>query len=137
MFIASVREGRYDPTSARCSAGSLGTWAIGIEEYFLLQDELESALADKLKSLNRHERLYVLETFFRRLPSWRQSDAWLIAEAVHTRLQAGDEEVRNAMKIASWKSTPQWWREEFAEALRVFVAVPEASSELTDDDIPL
>jgi len=66
---------------------------------------------------------------------------WVIGPAIHARLEAGDEAVRDAMKFVAWKSTPPSWKEEFSGPLEKFVAAPEPTITdedvaLTDDDVP-
>jgi uncharacterized protein (TIGR02391 family) len=68
MFVASIRQGRYDSRIKKCEGGAFGTWAAGIERHFSLKDELEAALAEKLSSESDRERQYVLEFFFGRFP---------------------------------------------------------------------
>lgn len=141
MFISSIKEGRSDSTLRECMAGAFGSWAGGIEIYFLLKDELERVLAEKLNSEAEEERSYILQFFFRRLATWCQPDAWRIVGAIHGRLEAGDRAVRDAMKSISWDSIPSWWKEEFSGALEKFVAAPEPTImdddvALTDDDVP-
>src|SRR6185437_9889440 len=141
MFISSIKEGTYDSTLGQCMAGAFGSWAGGIETYFLLKDELEKVLAEKLNSGVEEERSYVLQFFFGRLTVWLQMPEWVIGPAIHARLEAGDEAVRDAMKFVAWKSTPPSWKEEFSGPLEKFVAAPEPTITdedvaLTDDDVP-
>jgi hypothetical protein len=138
MFIAAIRQGRYDSTNKRCEGGAFGTWAGGIEQHFVLEDELEGALAEKLGSESEKERRYVLEYFFRRLPEWLAADSWPMGLYIVGRLEAGDDAVAKALQDLISSRDAASWKKEFQPYLEKLAGNPDSGIEPEGvaDDVP-
>ena len=138
-LIASIRDGRCNDRR-RATTGVLGTWASGLEKYFVLKDELTGALVAKINSAEEEEQDYAVYFFVNRIVTFLPEPTPSIGYVLLKQLQAGNKKVHHALWFLDPSNNPTAkWRKDLGEAYDNFVAKPEetdASQGITDDDVP-
>lgn len=135
-LLSQTKNGRYDPSTKRCQAGGLGTWAEGIASHFVLKDELIATLLRKLESSDRGEQEYVFRYFFHLFPELMVAPSRRYVRMIRAGLQSGNKLFRDALEgiefLVAGKADP--WLDPFVEDFEKFAEGSEAI--LTEDDIP-
>lgn len=134
-LLSEIKNGRYDPSTKRCQAGGLGTWAEGIASHFILRDELIATLLRKLESSDRGEQAYVFRYFMHLFPTLLDAPPRRYIRVMRAGLQSGNKLFRDGLEaiqfLVAGEEDP--WLAPFVEDFQNFAEGSEAI--LTEDDI--
>ena len=120
----------------------MGTWAQGIEEYFVLQPELLNALASKLQSSDKEDQDYVFKFFLRYIPRYAPVPTPYLRTVLINGLRSGDVRFRDALLFVTWEEdVASGWKTALGSAVDQFVEKPKSEAQqvdfgITDDDVP-
>jgi uncharacterized protein (TIGR02391 family) len=137
-LIGSIKDGRH--SDGKCTGGVFGTWAIGLEDTFVLKDELATTLTSKIQSSDREEQDYVFEYFIRRMPDFLPNPGYRLSIALRQGLEAGDERFHKALAFLAedvpFDPPPPAWRTVLGGAYDKFTEKQEANEGVADDHVP-
>jgi uncharacterized protein (TIGR02391 family) len=141
-LIASIKDGKYDRTRERCTAGAFGTWAVGLEPHFVTKAELLSVIGAKLASSDEEQQDYALHWFANRLSKIVDKPPAPLALVLRNGLRAGDSRFYNALSFL-WDllNAPPKWGEALGEAYDNFqkkddVEPAATNVGISDEDVP-
>jgi uncharacterized protein (TIGR02391 family) len=137
-FIASIKDGRYDRDTGKCTAGVLGTWAMNLEKDFELKDQLTSVLLSKLRSSDSGEQDYVIEFFLGRFPTFISRPMGALQFVLQSALKSGDIRFYSKMSYLSsvpWESDEEW-RKVLGKAYDEFKEKDVEPPAIDEDDVP-
>jgi hypothetical protein len=109
-LINSIKVGEVILNSDKLRDGHLGTWAIGLAEYFSLKSELKDVLSKKLQDADIEDNLYVFYYFFSVLPSIFTSKTTIeeIIDVMHKVIVAGDEGMKSRLYNFLYYCPKEW-----------------------------
>lgn len=133
-LIGSIAEGRYDSRTRKCTAGALGTWAVGRCGYFLLKEELKATLIRKLRSENTHENEYVFQFLWHEFPTIETPPSDYLMHVIKGKLKAGNRRFFDQLSVFDMVGNGEWIQP-LREAMAAFKE-REPTSPMADDDLP-
>jgi uncharacterized protein (TIGR02391 family) len=134
-LIASISEGEYDPDTKSCPKGSLGTWASGIANYFLSQEQFRRALIERIETGDSSAIEYVLRYFKSSIFKFNEPLDWDLEWALSARLSADDQLIFDALMFMESTDTHESWLAGLKESLDSFKKRNPGQG-ISDDDIP-
>ena len=135
-LIESIKEGKYDRSSAKCIAGGLGTWSSGLRPHFVLKDRLAMVLAAKLGSSEPSEQDYVFAFFLPGVFADFPKPPILIVMRLKEGLKAGDARFRNALSGIDFLEDTDPWKAALKDPVASFVEAQDFNPGISDDDVP-
>ena len=126
-LINSIKAGEAILNSDRLRGGALGTWAMGLIDYFTLTEDLKKVLKNKLEDTDVEDNFYVLKYFFNDLPKLFTDKTTIkkITEAMRRVVLAGDQSMKTRIVNFLLYSPPEWYKE-----------ILETFKDLTDTENP-
>ncbi len=140
-FIDSIKEGAYNPATARCTSGALGAWSTGLFPYFTLKSHAASAITGRLLSESNAAKNYARNFFAGSLPDLLDAPTEYIKKHFIERLTKGDSIVFEFLNGTVFcVDDDHAWAKAFKPALDKFepaqkASLPEAPP-AEDDEVP-
>jgi len=135
-LILSVKEGKYVLRTQKCAGGALGTWITSLAGYLLLNDQLLSAVFNKLRFGTNEEQDYIFQFFPSYMRKFAEKPSKHQISVFEYGLNEGDKRFKQALDTIgmnggyAWIEAVQKAYDEFKEA------EPPTPSAENEDDVP-